>query len=85
MAATERLFTDDFLSLPFRPDEKNAAADFDTSRMKSYAFSALSPFLQIDDVNPIPLGEDVGFIFGFHRRVWWPKWTPLSKLLDTYD
>src|SRR5580693_4465879 len=19
------------------------------------------------------------FIFGFHRRVWWPKWTPASR------
>jgi len=19
------------------------------------------------------------FIFGFQRRVWWPKWTPLSR------
>jgi hypothetical protein len=19
------------------------------------------------------------FIFGFHRRVWWPKWTPASS------
>jgi len=19
------------------------------------------------------------FIFGFQRRVWWPKWTPASK------
>jgi hypothetical protein len=20
-----------------------------------------------------------GFIFGFQRRVWWPKWTPASR------
>jgi hypothetical protein len=20
-----------------------------------------------------------GFIFGFQRRVWWPKWTPASS------
>jgi len=22
-----------------------------------------------------------GFIFGFHRLVWWPKWTPASSNL----
>jgi hypothetical protein len=27
------------------------------------------------------------FIFGFQRRVWWPKWTPASRssLMETTD
>ena len=28
---------------------------------------------------PLRSAKMYGFIFGFQRRVWWPKWTPASS------
>src|ERR1700716_1637002 len=28
---------------------------------------------------PLRSPKIYSFIFGFHRRVWWPKWTPASS------
>ena len=28
---------------------------------------------------PLRSAKMNGFIFGFQRRVWWPKWTPASS------
>src|SRR5271154_1742507 len=28
---------------------------------------------------PLRSWKMYGFILGFHRRVWWPKWTPASS------
>ena len=70
----------DLLELSLRAYEQDAvAAHHDLADEILCSLDLTKGLLEIDEIDPGPLGENNRRILGFHRRVWWPKWTPASN------
>jgi hypothetical protein len=80
LAGSGGLLKDRLLGLLLGPDEEDAVAAGGNSRAAARARSSrLTVWARSMMWIPLRSAKMNGFILGFQRRVWWPKWTPASS------